>query len=115
MYKETVVLARNMLAHLGDNTQYDDQDICAKSLENRAKAAPSTITITPNPTTGKVTVSNAGDIQAIEIRSAGGTLLRSVAGNQHSIDVTDLANGIYFITILQKNGVQVTKKLIKIN
>ncbi|MEZ4911288.1 MAG: hypothetical protein R2774_10545 [Saprospiraceae bacterium] len=68
LYKETVVLSRNMLAGLGYETYYDDAQ-CTQSVEPRSiqNKSDRNVSLMPNPTNGKLTIEYAGDIARIDI------------------------------------------------
>jgi hypothetical protein len=59
----------------------------------------SVISIFPNPATQNISIRNAGKIARIEMYNAMGQLVKSISGVQHSIDVSDLDKGFYFIKV----------------
>jgi hypothetical protein len=85
------------------------------SNENNAKIAE--FNLFPNPANSLVNISfpNKED-QIITIVDISGKLVKSINSNNHSavsIDVSDLANGLYFVNVSNKQGnVSVNKKLI---
>jgi len=73
-----------------------------------------TFSITPNPATNQITISAGNDFHTVEVVSfLGQTVLsQSNIGNNISIDVSNLTNGVYFIRIISDNGASV-KKFVK--
>ncbi|RXR20932.1 T9SS type A sorting domain-containing protein [Flavobacterium amnicola] len=67
--------------------------------------------IYPNPSNSIVTVSNAENIESIEIISLEGRTLKSVSGT--TIDIAELSNGIYIMQVKTTEGKMGTKKIIK--
>ena len=72
------------------------------------------ITVYPNPVTSVVTVHASKSIKGIKIYSVLGTLLNDIKQKAETIqaDLSQYANGIYFIAIYDENG-SVTQKIIK--
>jgi len=73
-----------------------------------------TFSIAPNPATGRVKISAGKGFHTIEIISfLGQTVLsQSHTGNEATLDISTLPNGIYFVRIISDNGMSV-KKLVK--
>jgi hypothetical protein len=67
--------------------------------------------LTPNPTTGIVMIQSDNNIESVKVLNTLGQEVLSLA-NQSSFDLTNLTNGVYFITVKSK-GKSSTKKLIK--
>lgn len=81
-------------------------DIIENNLEK-------TFTIYPNPTTNKLSIiGNHLDIIEINIIDLAGRHMKTVNQNLHTINVTDLPNGIYFIKLLTDEKT-IIKKFIK--
>jgi hypothetical protein len=73
------------------------------------------VKVYPNPSTGVVTVKNAAVGSEIQFFDLLGKLYtqETIQGTAHSINLTNLPDGVYFYTIRQKNGVLLpAKKLI---
>ena len=66
----------------------------------------------PNPTTGIVKVNSQEKISQLEVFGNVGELLKSNT-KKSEIDISSLAQGIYFIRIIFDNGQSETKKVIK--
>ena len=73
------------------------------------------ITLQPNPTSGFVNINSRFEMQKIEvINIAGQTLLSELTADKvHQLNLTDFAEGIYFVKVSYSNGMSVTKKIIK--
>jgi len=72
----------------------------------------SSVTIYPNPATATVTIKQESSEELmIEIRSVEGQLIKAVTTTQLSetIDISSLADGIYFITTGLNNSTQITR------
>ncbi len=115
LYKETVVLSRNMLASLGYEAYYNDVS-CSGVLESRTakQISESDVSLTPNPTTGMLYVDHAKDIRSISITDTKGALMKHIDGNVSQIDLSELHSGIYFVKILTEDNESLVKKIIKI-
>lgn len=68
----------------------------------------------PNPAKNQVNISCSGVIETIEMYDIQGRMLRTavVNANATTLDVSDKANGVYFIRITSDKG-QKVEKLIK--
>lgn len=69
----------------------------------------------PNPTTGIVTLRSSGQMNSVVIVNTLGQTVKvmELEGTQTSIDISELANGMYFLQVAGENGqgvVQVIKK-----
>ena len=73
------------------------------------------VTLLPNPANGEVTVSSAGLLQHIEIRSTKGTLLYSEHASSHmaTIDLEWLPAGTYIVTVQTMDGTTSKKLVVK--
>jgi len=70
----------------------------------------STVNIYPNPTTGLITIEieeTTSESVSLTIQSINGKTLMSKQINQRKtvLDVSDIPNGIYFITIVDKDQI----------
>ncbi|HOM36730.1 MAG: C25 family cysteine peptidase [Bacteroidales bacterium] len=85
-------------------------DFCLipSSLE---KSELSNIGIYPNPSSGKVFVTNNKEIQNIQVYSIGGKLLKNISVNSNTavIDIENLPAGIYIFMVTTENSVTHTK------
>lgn len=83
---------------------------------NNIPMSPKEISIYPSPTNGIFTVSRVTTGQIIEIYNYLGEKITTTALNNSTMqfDISDKANGIYFIKIQNKDGgVIITKKVLK--
>ena len=80
-------------------------------VEGVTEAAESAIQVWPNPTTG-VLHFEADDIEKVEIRNLWGQIVLQ-AEKFGTIDLSNLENGIYFLTVSNKNGYKAITKVIK--
>ena len=73
------------------------------------------MSIYPNPTTGMLNVTSNEEIDSIEIfNSIGTTVATSKAtGNNTSIDMSNLPNGMYFVRIFTANGIETVKVVLE--
>lgn len=68
----------------------------------------------PNPTTGKVRITSAGDIQRIEVRDARGSLLatRPARGRDVAVDLAGRPGGVYFLHVIHATEVRVERVVL---
>ena len=68
----------------------------------------------PNPATNvlNITTSEATIIEKVSLYNLTGQLIKSVEGNQKTVDMSDLSSGNYFVKIQTNKGV-INKKVIK--
>ncbi len=79
-----------IVTHLELSTSADDPSLIEKSIH-------------PNPTTGKVTVSNFDDIQEVRVYSITGELMMS-RYKESTINLSDLIGGVYLIQVITDDG-----------
>lgn len=102
-------------ATCGDLTSDESNHITFTTLTDGIEDLDMNTVIYPNPTTGKVTVSNfQSPINGIEVYDVYGKLLNRVEPNLNevSLDITNYAAGVYFIRIETENGVA-NKRIVK--
>jgi hypothetical protein len=78
--------------------------------------ASESFSVSPNPTSGILQISNATSIEKIEVRDLLGRVLMtqtSSATNQASIDLTGFSNGILIVEVYDKTGVITAKRIVK--
>ncbi|MEG2509849.1 MAG: T9SS type A sorting domain-containing protein, partial [Chryseobacterium sp.] len=66
----------------------------------------------PNPASEEVYFKNAENANVM-IYNAEGKMLKQIKNNQNAVDVSDLPEGVYFITAEKQGNFTKTKKLIK--
>ena len=69
----------------------------------------------PNPSNGLLTISSLNDFTKIDLLSlTGQTLLsESINSKTHQLNLTNFAEGIYFVRVSYEDGRRLTKKIIK--
>lgn len=73
------------------------------------------VTIFPNPTSNKIKISSDFDLDDFWVMDiAGRFLFSNKFSPENTIDLSNLANGIYFVRLKDKKGVILTSKVIKI-
>lgn len=80
-------------------------DIAIPTGINEATAA--NVSISPNPATNVLNITTDEQIQKVEIYSINGALVNS--GNQNVIDISDLNQGMYLLTVQTSTGTTQTK------
>ncbi len=65
----------------------------------------------PNPTTGQFTVEGA-NVTKVEVYNLVGQKVHQAEGKVVNISAADWNKGVYFVNIIEQNGVVVTKKLV---
>ena len=73
------------------------------------------VVIFPNPTSDYLTISNIEqlDVNAIQIIDTNGKTISKIISNFNSIDVSNLSNGIYILSIETKEGKKFAENFIK--
>jgi hypothetical protein len=73
------------------------------------------VVIYPNPTSDYVLISNIEqlDVNAIQIIDSNGKTISRITSNFNSIDVSNLSNGIYILSIETKEGKKFAENFIK--
>ncbi len=69
------------------------------------------VTIYPNPTNNLLTISSKGSLKQVVIFDSFGKLI--VTSNSPEIDMSNLSNGLYFLSIELENGNRISEKVIK--
>lgn len=79
----------------------------------------SNLTIYPNPASSSVQISiaNASNFTSVALTDISGKILHisTLSGNKTNLDISYLANGVYFIQLKQGDQIMETQKLIKTN
>ena len=68
----------------------------------------------PNPTNGIVTISSRFDFEKLDLLSITGQVLlqENIKDKTHQLNLTDFAEGIYFVKVSYANGMFTTKKIV---
>jgi hypothetical protein len=70
------------------------------------------VSVSPNPTTGLIQLKNADSLESLEVYDLSGRLVRQFSNNNTQLDISDLAKGIYQLTI-KANGTVSFAKVVK--
>lgn len=73
------------------------------------------ITLQPNPTNGLMSINSRFEMKIVEVMNIAGQLLlsQSTTEKNHQLNLSDFAEGIYFVRVVYSNGLSTVKKLIK--
>lgn len=107
---QQIYIAFVMTQNDGDNWIIDNVGVTG-TLSN-VEFASETASVSPNPTTGMVTIQLNEEIESVKVIGLLGNVLKTYT-NTNSIDLSDLNSGNYFISIVSANGKVVTKKIVK--
>lgn len=103
----------------GNNIFIDDINFGGLSSANNDLPL-NTFSISPNPTSGSLTIHGLSgqDIRLIQLQSVNGNMVKSVVpdtlSDTFSCDVSSLNNGVYYATLITKNGYRVNQKFMVI-
>lgn len=90
------------------NINLETLSINSEVLENER------ITLYPNPATATFSISSIHDIKSIHIFNMAGQEVKNLKEKSDTIDISDLANGMYVVKVKTTEGIM-SKKLIKTN
>jgi len=73
-----------------------------------------TISLSPNPTNGLLTINSTAELQKIEVVSITGALLLSEIPTNvsHTVHLENFTNGIYFVNVYQDNRIVKREKIV---
>lgn len=71
------------------------------------------INISPNPITDFLTISDVSQVQSMSVTDTSGRLIKTFEKVSAPIDLGNLKEGIYFISLKMKNGSTKVLKAIK--
>jgi hypothetical protein len=88
-------------------------DFCA--TENLLSLQPSGITVSPNPSTGKLRLSGVEEILAIELYAISGQklMMQKINGSQVDFDLSSYPKGVYFIRVVEMQSSEVFKIILE--
>ncbi|MFM2230478.1 MAG: hypothetical protein RL607_1736 [Bacteroidota bacterium] len=95
-----------------DNNSWKITVTLTQSLANAATVKPK-ITVYPVPFTTVLNIENASEISTLTIMDTTGKIIRTLNQPNASVDVSDLAAGLYVLQIKQKDGSVSHTKAIK--
>jgi hypothetical protein len=86
-------------------------EVTVEDVASLGETTKTSLTVAPNPTSATVNIISNLDIDNILIYDSYGRLIGNSTTNV--IDMTEYANGVYTLYILQKNGHSATRKIVK--
>lgn len=93
----------------------DKTGFCQLILSNFRPERTKKINLYPNPTNGVLQVSAEGvELKSIKVYSMVGTFKTELL-NTHTIDISILESGIYFLEIILGSGERIVKEIVKTN
>ncbi len=90
----------------------NDAETVFALLSNAGFELDASVAIYPNPTNSIINVNANSNIKLMELYDMHGRILQTTLGNQKVLDITDKANGIYFVKITTEKGSK-EEKIIK--
>ncbi len=99
-----------------DVNLFDDLRISSVFSNTKDPASLKNIEIFPNPSNGLYFAKQEDTPKAITISNAQGIIVREVVvlGNKQTIDLSNLANGIYLIVFEYEEGLKATRRIVKL-
>lgn len=94
----------------GTTTIYEIESNFNASLSETNKAD---FTLFPNPTNGILSINGNENIKEIKVIDVSGKMVMSQSGNNSTISLENLENGVYFVQIVTENNSIITKKVVK--
>ncbi|MBR5983405.1 MAG: T9SS type A sorting domain-containing protein [Bacteroidales bacterium] len=90
-------------------------NFCIEDLSENAIEMATEMSIFPNPTSGMLNVTSNEEIDSVEIFNSVGTAVVSnkVAGNNASINMSNLPNGMYFVRVSTANEIETVKVVLE--
>ncbi|MFH2143428.1 MAG: choice-of-anchor L domain-containing protein [Bacteroidota bacterium] len=106
---ETVIL---IMDYLNDTISVNILDYISVNIDNNY--AERSLKIYPNPSKGNITV-EADGLQDVEIVRVTGEILKqyTIYNSQNTVQIEDLAKGIYFVKVISEKGVSVEKVIVE--
>ena len=86
------------------SVDFDGKMDYSKVVSVGGKDGKKTLSVYPNPVKTELNVLTDGNTEGVSIFNMTGQLVRQVNDNRSKVDVQDLPNGIYFVRLLDKNG-----------
>jgi Secretion system C-terminal sorting domain len=84
-----------------------------QTLSNTIFETDTTINVYPNPTTSKITINSDFDIKSIQVYDVQGRILETLIGANKILDISNKANGVYFLKITTNKGSKIEKVIKK--
>jgi hypothetical protein len=113
---DAVAAARNMLNHYDGPEAYNDDLLCQGGAPRHASSGPAQgLKVWPNPSAGTISIVSAAPVQKMVLFNAGGSVIREYyldSIQETTLDLQDLSNGMYLLSVTGINGYTITNKLI---
>lgn len=90
----------------------NDAETIFATLSNAVFELDSSISVHPNPATAMININANSNIKILELYDIQGRILETVLGNSKALNISDKADGIYFLKITTEKGSKV-EKIIK--
>lgn len=88
---------------------YDSANLSTAEIHDNEKSSQ----VYPNPFSKELSISNISEVKGISVTDTSGKAIKNIDKPSLSVDLSDLANGIYFITLKMNDGALKTTKVIK--
>ncbi|MFC3754646.1 T9SS type A sorting domain-containing protein [Chryseobacterium tructae] len=88
---------------------YDDSTLSTHEVADNKKK----ITVFPNPFSDVLIISDINDVKSISVTDISGKLIKTIEKPSSSLDMRDLEDGLYFVTLKMKDESIKTIKTIK--
>ncbi|MBC7640848.1 MAG: T9SS type A sorting domain-containing protein [Flavobacterium sp.] len=79
------------------------------NLNNTSFMIDNSVSIAPNPSTSKINIFSKTEIKTMQLFDIQGRIIESFIGNKNILDISNQANGIYFLKITTENGAKIEK------
>ena len=102
----------------GDEMWDEDVDASLHDADESAATAFTTVTVYPNPTTGRITVSSTDVIEKVYVFDSKGNIVTSIDNHRSNTIILDLSSyrdGLYLIRTQNRNGYSTVNKINKID
>lgn len=112
-FDQIIISGDNVRATTKSPVEESDHGSALKSFTSKSL---NNINLHPNPTNTVLNIEiTEGDFEEIIIFSSTGMVVNQITSktNQHTINVSELASGMYFVRFVSENGLAVTKRFIK--
>ncbi|AYN00611.1 T9SS type A sorting domain-containing protein [Chryseobacterium sp. 3008163] len=98
-----------------DNYVYfDDISVTQATLATfEASKTKNNTKVYPNPFTDTIAISNGADVKSILVADVSGRIVKTVNEIGTAVHLEDLKSGIYFMTLMMKDGSKQTIKMVK--
>ena len=88
------------------------EQVCAKTLADGISENVATFRIYPNPASDRVFIATEANVEEVTVYTITGVAIYSEVDSDNTINVSDFANGVYFIKVRTDNG-EAVQRFIK--